>query len=335
MKTHQSRLFTRFGALRFKVLTMAGIALAMPGAGTAHAQYPAKPVRLVVPVSPGGAPDLLARVLAEKLSPLLGQPVVVDNRAGSGGNIAMEAVARSAPDGYTVMIVYDAMIVVNPHMYSKMPLDTMKDLVPVSSVAIAPVFYLVTHPSLPVKNLQELVDYAKKATPPLAYASGGNGSQHQLAMELLKARAGLNLLHVAYKGGAPATAAVVGGEVPVMFAGSVAAAQIRAGKLRLLAVTSAKRWPLFPDTPAVGELYPGYVMAFWMGIFGPAGIPEPAMARLRADIGRVLAMPDTKERLNSTALDPYATSPEEFAGIVRADYEKYGKLVKQIGMKAD
>jgi tripartite-type tricarboxylate transporter receptor subunit TctC len=314
---------------------MALAPLAMPGAGAALAQYPSRPVRLVVPISPGGAPDLIARVIAEKLGPLLGQPVVVENRAGSGGNIAMEAVARSAPDGYTVMIVYDAMIVVNPHIYARMPLDTLKDLVPVSSVAIAPVFYLVTHPSVPVKGLQDFVDYARSAAPPLAYASGGSGSQHQLAMELFKSRSGLNLLHVPYKGGAPALAAVVAGEVPAMFAGSIAATQVRAGKLRLLAVTSAKRWPAFPDIPTVGELYPGYVMAFWMGIFAPAGVPEPAMARLRADIGRVLAMPDTKERLNSTALDPYATSPEEFAGIVRADYEKYGKLVKQIGMKAD
>jgi tripartite-type tricarboxylate transporter receptor subunit TctC len=248
----------------------------------------------------------------------------------------METVARSAPDGYTIMICYDAMIVVNPHMYAKMPLDPMKDIVPVSSVAVAHTFFLVANPSLPVRGLQDFIDYARKATPPLAYASGGSGSQHQMAMELLKSRAGINLLHVPYKGGAPATTAVIGGEVPVMFAGSVNAPQIRAGKLRLLAATGDSRSPMFPDIPTIGELYPGYKIATWLGLFGPAGLPEPVMSRLRGDITRVLAMPETRERLNTaSALDPYATSPEEFAAVIRADYEKYGKLVKQIGLKAD
>jgi tripartite-type tricarboxylate transporter receptor subunit TctC len=336
MTTYERELFMRFSVPRFNVLTLACAALAMLGAGAAHAQYPSKPVRLVVPVSPGGAPDIIARVVADRLSPLLGQPVVVENRVGSGGNIAMETVARSAPDGYTVMICYDAMIVVNPHVYAKMSLDPMKDIVPVSSVAVAHTFFLVANPSLPVKGLQDFIEYARKATPPLAFASGGSGSQHQMAMELLKLRAGINLLHVPYKGGAPATTAVIGGEVPVMFAGSVNIPQIKAGKLRVLAATGDKRSPLFPDIPTIGELYPGYRIATWLGIFAPAGIPEPAMSRLRSDIGRVLAMPETRERLNTaSALDPYATSPEEFAGVIRADYEKYGKLVKQIGLKAD
>ena len=302
----------------------------------AQAQSPSKPIKLVVPPPPGGAPDTVARVVADRLSPLLGQPIVVETRAGSGGNIAMEMVARSAPDGYTVMICFDAMIVINPHVYAKMSVNTLKDLVPISSVAVSHTFFLVVNPSVPVKSVQDFIDYARKATPPLAFASGGNGSQHQMAMELLKVRAGINLLHIPYKGGAPAMTAVIGGEVPAMFAGSVSVPQIRAGKLRVLAATGASRSPLFPDIPTIGEFYPGYQISTWLGIFGPAGLPEPVLSRLRVEISRVLAVPNTKERLNAaSALDPYSTAPEEFADVIRADYEKYGKLVRQIGIKAE
>jgi tripartite-type tricarboxylate transporter receptor subunit TctC len=304
-------------------------------AGLAHAQYPAKPIRIIIPIPPGGAPDIVARVVADRLSPILGQPVIAETRAGSGGNIATETVARSAPDGYTLLMAFDAMIVVNPHMYSNMKVDTLKDLVPVSPIAVAHTLFLVVNPSFPAKNLQEFIEIAKKASPPLAFASGGNGSQHQLAMELLKMRAGINLLHVPYKGGAPAATAVIAGEVPVMFAGSVNAPQIKAGKLRLLAA-SGSRSPLFPDTPTIGEMFPGYKVSTWMGFFGPSGMPQAVLARLRADIGRVLEMPETKERLNkASALDPYSAAPAEFAAVIRADYEKYGKIVKQIGLKAE
>jgi tripartite-type tricarboxylate transporter receptor subunit TctC len=303
---------------------------------TALAQYPVKPIRFFVPIPPGGAPDIVARVVADKLSPLLGQAVVVETRAGSGGNIATDLVARAAPDGYTVMIAYDAMIVINPHMYSNMTVDPMKDLVPISSLVVARSMLLVVNPSLPVKDLKDFIEYAKKANPPLAFASGGSGSQHQMSMELLKARAGINLLHVPYKGGAPAATAVIGGEVPVMFAGSVNAPQIRAGKLRLLGVTGESRMPIFPDTPAIGELYPGYLITTWMGMFGPTGIPDAVTARLRADTQRVLAMPDVRERINtSSSLDTYSVAPAEFSSVIRADYEKYGKLVKQFGIKAE
>ena len=301
-----------------------------------YAQYPSKPIRFFVPIPPGGAPDVVARVVADKLSPLLGQPVVVETRAGSGGNIATDLVARAAPDGYTVMIAYDAMIVINPHMYSNMTVDPMKDLVPISSLVVARSMLLVVNPSLPVRDLKEFIEYAKKASPPLAFASGGSGSQHQMSMELLKSRAGINLLHVPYKGGAPAATAVISGEVPVMFAGSVNTPQIRAGKLRLLGVTGESRLPIFPDTPAIGELFPGYLITTWMGMFGPAGIPEPVTARLRGEVRRVLAMPDVRERINTaSSLDTYNATPEEFSAVIRADYEKYGKLVKQFGIKAE
>ena len=314
--------------------TMAFTGLLMPLA--AQAQYPAKPIRFIVPIPPGGAPDIIARVVSDKLSPLLGQPIVVETRAGSGGNIAMDLVARSAPDGYTVMICFDAMVVINPHMYSNMTIDPMKDLAPIQSLAVARSMLLVVNPSLPVKDFRDFIDYAKKASPPLAFASGGSGSQHQMSMELLKSRAGINLLHVPYKGGAPAATAVIGGEVPVMFAGSVNATQVRAGKLRILAVTGEQRLPIFPDTPTIGEFYPGYLITTWLGMFGPAGLPDAVLARLRTETRRVLALADVKERIaTASSLDVYNATPDEFAGVIRADHEKYGRLVKQFDIKAE
>ena len=319
------------------VLLAAGIALAgllAPNLG--QAQYPSRPVKLVVPVSPGGAPDIIARMVGEKLSPLLGQSIVVENRAGSNGNIAMEAVAKSAPDGYTLLLAMDSLIVLNPHVYAKMPVDTLKDLVPVSPLAAQPNFFLTVHPSVPVKNFQEFIEYAKTANPPLAYASAGSGSQHQMAMEMLKLRAGINLVHVPYKGGAPATTAAMAGEVPAMFIGGSSGHQIRAGRLRGIAATGRSRSPQFPELPTIGEFYPGYQLSTWLGLFAPAGVPDAVMAKLRADINRLLATPEMKQRLNTAGgLEPYAIAPEEFAALIRADYEKYGALVKQIGAKAD
>ena len=317
-------------------LLAAGIALGglvVPTAG--HAQYPSRPIKLMVTVSPGGGPDTIARVIGEKLSPLLGQPVVVENRPGSNGNIAMELVATSAPDGYSLIICADSMIAINPHLYSKM-VDPLKDLQPVSTVAAQSNFFLSVHPSVPVKNFREFIEYAKRANPPLAYASAGNGSQHQMAMEMLKLRAGINLVHVPYKGGAPATTATLAGEVSAMFSGASTGPQISAGRLRGLAVTGRQRSPLFPDLPTVGEFYPGYLLTTWLGIFAPVGVPDAAISRLRTEIDKVLMMPDVKTRLNAAGgLEPYITTRQEFAELIRHDYEKYGTLVKQIKAKVD
>ena len=303
---------------------------------TAHAQYPAKPVRLVVTVSPGGAPDTVSRVLGDKVSPLLGQPVVVENRAGSNGNIAMELVARSEPDGHTLVVVADSMIVINPHMYAKMPIDVLKDLVPVSPVAQQSNFILSVHPSVPVKTFQQFIEYTKKVNPPLAYSSAGNGSQHQMAMEMLKSRAGIKLVHVPYKGGAPATKAALAGEVSATFSGASSAPQIQAGKLRALAVTGRQRSPLFPELPMIGEFYPGYELTTWIAIFAPAGVPEAALSRLRAEINKALAVPEVAKRFNAAGgLEPFITTPQQFSERIRADYDKYGKLVKLIGAKVD
>jgi tripartite-type tricarboxylate transporter receptor subunit TctC len=300
----------------------------------AWAQFPSRPVTIIVPIPPGGAPDIAARVLADKLGQTLGQPVVVENRAGANGNIANELVAKAQPDGYTLGLLADSQIAINPHLY-KMSIDTLRDLAPVSPVAVNQ-FVLTVHPSLPVKTFPEFIEYARKANPPLAYASGGNGSQHHLTMEMLKQRAGINLLHVPYKGGAPAAAATVAGDTAAMWSGSSNAPQIKAGRLRPLAVSGAKRSPQYPDLPTISEFYPGFENSIWLGLFGPAGIPEPALHRLRTEVNRALESPDVKAKLNAAGgLDPYIANPDEFAALIRRDYAKYAKVVKEIGIKVD
>jgi tripartite-type tricarboxylate transporter receptor subunit TctC len=300
----------------------------------AAAQYPSRPITIIVPIPPGGAPDIAARVIADKLSQNIGQPVVVENKAGANGNIANEFVARSQPDGHTLGLLADSQITVNPHLY-KMPIDTLRDLAPVATVA-ANQFVLTVNPALPVRTFPEFIEYARKANPPLAYASGGNGSQHHLTMEMLKQRAGINLLHVPFKGGAPAAAATVAGDTAAVWSGSSNAPQIKAGRLRPLAVSGAKRSEQYPDLPTIGEFYPGFENSIWLGLFGPAGMPENVLTRLRSEVRRVLESPDVKQKMNAAGgLDPYLTTPQEFSALIRRDHEKYAKVVKDIGIKLD
>ena len=304
-------------------------------AGGAAAQYPARPIHLVVPFPPGGGPDLVGRILAPKLSEALGQPVVVENRIGSNGNIAGEAVAKSPADGYTLLVGNDSLFVINAHMYKQMPFDPLKDLAPVASL-VSNGFFLAVNPAVPAKTFPEFIEYARKADPPIQYASGGNGSQHHLTMERLKVRAGFKAVHVPYKGGAPATTAAVAGEVPVMMSGSSTAPQIRSGRLRALAFTGPQRSRALPDVPTVAEFYPDFVMVQWYGLFAPAGTPEAVLARLRAETNKALALPDVRERLsNAGGVEPWITTPEEFAGQIRAEYATYGQLVKQVGARVD
>jgi tripartite-type tricarboxylate transporter receptor subunit TctC len=296
--------------------------------------FPSRAITIIVPIPPGGAPDIAARVIAQKLSENVGQPVVVENRVGANGNIANELVARAAPDGHTLGLLADSQITINPHLY-KMPIDTLKELTPVTPVAVNQ-FVLTVNPSLPVKTFPEFIEYAKKANPPLAYASGGNGSQHHLTMEMLKLRAGINLLHVPYKGGAPAAAATVAGETAAVWSGSSNAPQIRAGRLRPLAVSGAHRSAQYPELPTIAEFYPGFENSIWLGLFGPAGIPEATLAKLRAELKKVLETPDVKQKLNAAGgLDPYVASPDEFDALIKRDYAKFAKLVKDIGLKVD
>jgi tripartite-type tricarboxylate transporter receptor subunit TctC len=300
--------------------------LALSSAMAAAQAYPQRPIRLLVPNPPGGATDNLARVVAPKLGELLGQTVVVDNRPGSNGNLSTEATVRATPDGHTLLLGQDSQIVISPHLYRNLPFDTLKDLTPVASL-VSTQMLLAVHPSLPVKNVREFVEHARRANPPLAYASIGNGSQHHLAMELLKTHAGINLLHVPYKGGGPALVAIFSGEVTVMFGGSSAAPHVRSGKLRALAL-AGKRNPAYPDLPALSEFYPAVEVIPWLGLFSPVGLPEPVLRRVRTETGKLLADTTMRERVQGIALDPYATTPQEFAAFVRAEHRKYGEIVR-------
>ena len=303
--------------------------------GTAFAQYPARAVRLLVPNPPGGATDTLARVFAPKLGEALGQPVIVDNRPGSNGNVASEAAARAAPDGHTLLLCADAQIVIGPHLYSKMPLDTLKDLEPIASL-VNTQMVLSVNPALPVKNLGEFVEHARRANPPLAYASIGNGSQHHLVMEMLKARAGIDLLHVPFKGGGPATVALLAGEVSVMFGGNSVAGHIKSGRLRALAVAGKNRAAAHPELPRLADFYPDLEVTPWLGLFGPAALPAPILSRLRNEVQKLLADADFREKVrNLGGLEPYVTTPEEFAALIRAEHAKYARVVKAAGAKID
>jgi tripartite-type tricarboxylate transporter receptor subunit TctC len=304
-------------------------------AHAALAQYPARPIRLLVPFPPGGGPDLVGRILAPRLSEALGQPVVVENRVGSNGNIAGEAVAKAPADGYTLLVGNDSLFVTNAHLYKQMPFDPLKDLAPVASL-VSNGFFLAVNPSVPARTLPEFIEYARKANPPIQYASGGNGSQHHLTMERLKARAGFKAVHVPYKGGAPATTATVAGEVAAMMSGTSTAGQIKAGRLRAIAFTGPQRSRALPDVPTVAELYPDFVMVQWYGLFAPAGTPEPVLARLREETNRALVLPDVREKLsNAGGVEPWITTPEEFSAEMKSEFATYGKLVREVGAKID
>ena len=299
------------------------------------ADYPSKPIRLIVHIPPGGAPDVAARSLALELAPLLGQQVIVENHAGANGNIAGDLVAKAAPDGYTLLLGTDSTFVINPHVYAKMPFDPLKDLVPVASLASND-FVLSIHAKLPVKSLGEFIELARKSDPPLFYGSSGNGSQHHLTMEMFRQAAGITLHHVPYKGGSPATTATIAGEVAAMFAGSSTAPQIKAGNLRALATTGLKRTTTFPDVPTIAETYPGFQNSIWLGVFAPKGTPPDVLQRLRAEIVKAQQKASLKDRFNAAGgMEPYAITPEQFAEKIRADYAKFGKLAKQIGLRLD
>jgi tripartite-type tricarboxylate transporter receptor subunit TctC len=301
----------------------------------ALAQYPTRPIRLFVGFPPGGGPDIVARILAPKLADALGQPVVVENRVGGTGTLAGEAAAKSPPDGHALLVGHDGLFVINPHLYKQMPIDPFKDLAPVTSL-VSNGFFLAINPSVPARNFTEFIEYARRANPPLQYGSGGNGSQHHLTMERLKARAGITMVHVPYKGGAPATTATVAGEVSAMMSGTSTAGQIRAGRLRAIAFTGPQRSHVLPDVPTIAEFYPDFVMVQWYGLFAPAGTPEAVLARLRAETDRILVLPDVKEKLsNAGGVEPWITTPEEFSAQMRSEYETYGRLVKQVGAKID
>jgi tripartite-type tricarboxylate transporter receptor subunit TctC len=297
--------------------------------------YPNRTIKILVGIPAGGAPDVVARLIGRYLSESIGQPVVIENRTGVNGNIAGNLVAKATPDGYTLLLGADSGIVINPHVFNNMPFDPLKDLVPITSVA-ANQFILAVNPKLPVKTLPEFVEYARKANPPLAFASGGAGSQQNFAMEIFKRRAGISVLNVTYRGGTPSMLATVAGETQVLFAGGESAGQFKAGTLRGLAVSGKQRSKRFPDLPTIGEFYPGCAVDIWLGLFAPAGTPEPIVAKLRKEVQALLARPEVAEKVNvSGSLEPLILSPEDFSALIHKDDDKFGKLVKEFDIKSN
>jgi tripartite-type tricarboxylate transporter receptor subunit TctC len=317
-------------------LALLGAAL-IPVSDDARAQtFPSRPIQLVTGNPPGGATDVIARTLGVPLGARLGQNVVIDNRPGANGNISAEIVAKAKPDGHTILYANNSLLVINPHIYSKLPVNPLLDLVPVVTTITNQLVLAVNPKVVPANDFKSFVEFARKPPTTLFYASIGNGSHHHLAMELLKQRAGIDLTHVPYKGGGPASIAVISGENHLMFGGTSVVTHINSGKLKGLAVTDKKGWATMPDLPGIGEFYPGYRVAIWHGIFAPRQTPPEILAKLRAEFNAVLSQPDVKERLiNSGAGEPYITTPEEFAALIRADHDSFGKVVKAIGFQVD
>lgn len=303
-------------------------------ASGAIAQYPAKTIRIVVPLAAGGPSDLLARTLGQKLTEAWGQPVVIDNRAGSNGVLGSELVARSAPDGYTLLIGTNGTHGINASLYPKLPYDTINDFAPVARVGVAP-YVLVAHPSLPVHNVPELVRLALTRPGQITIATGGSASY--LAAELFKTMAHINLLLIPYKGSSLAVNAVIGGESSLVF-GNIAQSvpQIKAGRLRALGVTSVRRSPVMPDVKTIAESgVPGFETSTWYGMLAPAATPRVIVEKLNAEIARILQLPEVRERLAAEAFELPADTPDQFAAIIRAELARWAKLVKETGARVE
>jgi len=311
-------------------------AVLMAGSGVVLAQeYPAKAIRVVVPFPPGGGTDFMGRVVMQKVGENLGTTVVIDNRGGAGSSIGTEIVARSPADGYTVLIISGAHAI-NPSIYAKLPYDSVRDFATVTMFASGPAL-LVVHPSVPAKTVKELIALAKARPGQLNYASAGIGTPPHLSGELFKTMAGVNMVHVPYKGNGPAYTDLLGGQVTVMFPNvSTATAHVRAGKLRALAVTTKNRTPIAPELPTISEAgVPGYDVSSWYGLLAPAGTPPAVVLKLQREIARVLRLPDVSERLTSQGLDLLGNTPDEFAAILKSEIVKWAKVVKTSGAKAD
>ena len=302
----------------------------------AEQAYPSKPIRLVVPFPAGGSLDVVARAIGQKLTEAWGQPVVIDNRPGAGGNIGADLVAKSAPDGYTILEGALSTHAVNVSLYAKMPYDPIKDFAPITLVAVTP-NVLVLNASYPVNSVPELLTYARANPGKLSFGSGSNGSAGHLAGELFKTEAGVDMVHIPYKGGAPAMQALLAGDTQLMFDNLAnSAAQLKAGKLKALAVTTAKRSSLMPELPTLSETgLPGFDIYTWWGFMAPAGTPKEIVAKWNAEVTRILNSPEMKAFFAQQGAEPAPDSPEQFAALIRSEISKYAKIVKQSGAKVD
>jgi tripartite-type tricarboxylate transporter receptor subunit TctC len=320
--------------LALAVLRLGLLGALLPGLAAAQA-YPVKPIRIVVPWAPGGSTDVLARLIGIKMSENWGQPAVVENKPGASGNIGSELVAKAPPDGYTLLVGSVSTHAMNPFLVASMPFKGVDDF---STIALAAYVtnVLVTHPSVPAKSVRELVELLKAQPGKIAYASAGNGSPNHVAAELFRRLAAVDMLHVPYKGGGPATAAIVGGQVGVLFTGlGNVWDHVKAGKLNLLAVTENRRSQLLPGLPMVGETLPGYEVAVWYGVWGPAGLPGDLLTKLNAEMNRILKLSDVKQRLDLMGAEHLSMSAREAHQLLQREYERWGKIIRESGIKAD
>ena len=312
------------------------IALASAAGGAFAQAYPSQPIKLIVPFTAGGTTDILARTIGQKLAEAWKQPVIVENKPGAGGNIGADSVAKAKPDGYTLVMGTIGTQAINQSLYEKMPYDSTRDFAPVTLVAVVPNM-LVVHPSVPAKNVAELIALAKSRPGQLNFASSSTGGSPHLSGEMFKQMTGTEIVHVPYKGSAPAVTDLLGGQVSMMFDNMPSVLpQVKAGKLRALGVTSARRSPAAPEIPTIAESgVPGYEVDSWFGILAPAGTPKEIVAKLSAEIVKILQMPDVKERLAGQGAVPVGNTPEQFAEHIAKETAKWAKVVKTSGAKVD
>jgi tripartite-type tricarboxylate transporter receptor subunit TctC len=306
-------------------------------AGIASAQnYPARPIRLIVPYAAGGLPDTMARLVTPRMSEALGQQLLVENRPGAGGISGTEAVAKAAPDGYTLLIADVGQLAINPHIFSRLPYDALKDLAPVSLLGSSTLF-LVLHPSVPANTFQELVALAKAKPGSLNYGSSGLGSIHHITSEAFKLAFGLDIVHVPYKGMGQAVPALLGGQVSMVFSALPAVeGHVKGGKVKLLALSTLQRSAQAPEVPTIAELgAPGFNFAPEIGMLAPAGTPLPVVQRLAGEVQKAVRHAEVAQRFRSLGIDPVGNSPQEYAARIRGDYERYGEVVKGSGVKVD
>lgn len=322
--------------LQFKrLLRTCALGLALAAPALTHAAWPEKPITLIVPWAAGGSTDILARVLSEGLTQSLGQPVIVENRSGASGNIGTTFVARAKPDGYTLLVGSMSTHTMNQALYSSMPFDGVKDFTPIAELALV-TNTLVVNPSVPASNVKEFITYLKANPGTVAYASAGQGSTNHLSAALFEKAAGVKMMHIPYRGGAPAVLDTVAGRTQVLFsAGTQTLPHVQNNKLKLLAVTEEARSPLLPEVPTVAETLPGYELSVWYGAFGPAGMPPELTTRLNREINLILKRPEVIKKMGDMGVLLTETTPEQFGQILARDADKYGKLIKELGITAE
>jgi tripartite-type tricarboxylate transporter receptor subunit TctC len=319
---------------RRQFLIAAGALLAAPLA-RAQGAFPSRPIRIIVPASPGGAADILSRTIAQKLADAWGQPVLVDNRTGAAGIIGAEAAAKAPNDGYTIMMGFAGVIAVNPSLYKTLPYDSVKDYAPVALVALSPLM-LVVHPAVPAYSVNELIALAKAKPGQLNFASTGSGSTQHLSAELFKTMAGIDMTHIPYKGSSLAYPDLLAGNVSLMFENMLSMLpNAKSGKVRALAVTGTKRSAAMPDLPTVADSVPGFSAVGWYGVLAPAGTDAAIVNKLSAEINRILKLPEVSERLSSLGAEPSGSTPEEFAAHIRTEIAKWGKVVRDSGARIE